>query len=157
MINTATLSQFTHKWLGKIALFAVLAASAGVLLALVLVDPSSDTAAGTASGPKPAVAEKIEGSDLKKITFTEKAVERLGIEVAAAGDNSVPYAAVLYGLDGSTFVYTNPEPLVYIRAPIVVDHYDGDRAVLSSGPPAGTSVVIVGGSELIGLEFGLGK
>ena len=156
MIKASKLRQLTQKWIGSLVLFSLVAASAVVLLVLLLVDPSSETAA-TASKPKAAVAEAIEGSDVKKLTFTEKAVERLGIEVAEVADNSVPYAAVLYGLDGSTFVYTNPEPLIYIREAIVVDHIEGDRAVLADGPPVGTSVVTVGGAELIGLEFGLGK
>jgi hypothetical protein len=156
MIEASKLTQLTQKWIGSLVLFGLVAASAVVLLVLVLVDPSAETAA-TTSKPKAAVAEAIEGSDVKKLTFTEKAVERLDIQVAEVADNAIPYAAVLYGLDGETFVYTNPEPLVYIRAPIVVDHIEGDQAILADGPPAGTSVVTVGGAELIGLEFGLGK
>ena len=156
MSESAKPSQLIQNWLASLVLFGLIAAAAAALLALVLVDPNSETTA-TASKPKPAVAEEIEGSDLKRLTLTEKAVERLGIQVAEVADNTIPYAAVLYGLDGETFVYTNPEPLVYIRAPIVVDHIDGDRAVLAEGPPSGTSVVTVGGAEMIGIEFGLGK
>ena len=36
---------------------------------------------------------------------------------------------------------------------VVIDHVDGDNAVLRSGPPAGTSVVTVGGAELLGTEY----
>jgi multidrug efflux pump subunit AcrA (membrane-fusion protein) len=91
------------------------------------------------------------------LTLTEKAVERLDIQVAEVAENAIPYAALLYELDGSTFVYTNPEPLTFVRAPVVVDRIEGDRVALVEGPPAGTAVVIVGGAELIGIEFGLGK
>lgn len=156
MSGSAEPTQLVQNWVGSVVLFGIIAAAVAVLLVLLLVDPSSDTTA-TASKPKPAVAEVIEGSDIKRLTFTEKAVERLGIEVAEVAGDTIPYAAVLYGLDGETFVYTNPEPLVYIRAPIVIDHIDGDRAVLAEGPSSGTTVVTVGGAELIGLEFGLGK
>jgi hypothetical protein len=69
----------------------------------------------------------------------------------------VPYAAVLYGVHGETWVYTNPEPLVYVRQPIVVDHIEGDVAVLSEGPQVGTAVVTVGASELFGTETGVSK
>jgi hypothetical protein len=68
----------------------------------------------------------------------------------------IPYAAVLYDLNGDEWVYTSPQPLVYVRAPIVVDYIDGDLAVLSEGPPADTEVVTAGASELFGAEAGIG-
>lgn len=34
---------------------------------------------------------------------------------------------------------------------------DGDLAVLSHVPPAGTQIVTVGAAELFGTEFGVGK
>ena len=69
----------------------------------------------------------------------------------------IPYAAVLYDLHGETWVYTNPEPLVFVRQPITVDFVDGDRAVLLDGPPAGTAIVTVGAPELFGADTGVGK
>ena len=69
----------------------------------------------------------------------------------------VPYAAVLYDLLGDTWVYSQQEHLVYVRAPIVVDYIDGDLAVLSEGPPAGTAVVTAGASDLYGAETGIGR
>ena len=62
----------------------------------------------------------------------------------------IPYDAVLYAADGSTFTYTSPKPHVFVRAPISVRNIRGDRAVLSAGPPAGTPVVTVGSQELFG-------
>lgn len=156
MSGSAKPTQLVQNWLASVVLFGLIAAAAVVVAVLILVDPNSETAA-TSTKPKPAVAEEIEGSDLKRLTFTEKAVERLGVQVAEVENSTIPYAAVLYGLNGETFVYTNPEPLVYIRAPIVIDHIDGDRAVLADGPPSGTLVVTVAGAEMIGIEFGLGK
>ena len=156
MINSSTLTQLTKKWMGAAVLAGMVAASAVALLVLLLVNPSSETVEGT-TGNGPAKVEAIEGTEFNRLTLTEKAAERLDIQVAEVADNTVPYAAVLYGLDGETFVYTNAEPLTYIRAPIVVDHIEGDLAVLVEGPPSGTPVVTVGGAELIGIEFGLGK
>lgn len=69
----------------------------------------------------------------------------------------VPYAAVLYGVHGETWVYTNPEPLVFVRQPIVIDFIDGDLAVLSEGPEIGTEIVTIGAAELYGAETGVSK
>ena len=35
----------------------------------------------------------------------------------------------------------------------MIDEVDDDVAVLTSGPPAGTKIVRVGGQELLGTEF----
>lgn len=83
------------------------------------------------------------------------------VELNLSGDGAprkiVPYAAVLYGVNGETWVYTNPEPLVFVRSPITIDYIDGDLAVLSEGPEAGTAVVTVGAAELFGTETGVSK
>ena len=71
--------------------------------------------------------------------------------------NVVPYAAVLYGVNGETWVYTAPEPLVFVRQPITIDYIEGDLAILSEGPEAGTAVVTVGAAELFGAETGVSK
>jgi hypothetical protein len=65
----------------------------------------------------------------------------------------VPLAAVLYDKDGVSWVYTSPKPLTFIRQRIVIGQVRGDRALLRSGPPAGTLVVTVGGAELLGTEY----
>src|SRR6266545_1950124 len=87
------------------------------------------------------------------------AEERLGIRVEpvreAAGSATIPYAAVFYTADGRTWTYTSPEPLAFVRAPIVIDHVDGDVAFLSEGPPPGTAVVTQGAAELFGTEIGV--
>jgi len=70
---------------------------------------------------------------------------------------TVPYAAVLYDSSGATWVYTNPEGQVYLRAAVRVDYVDGEVAVLEEGPAAGTKVVTVGASELYGAEVGVGE
>jgi hypothetical protein len=69
----------------------------------------------------------------------------------------VPYQAVLYGVHGETWVYSELEPLVYVRLPIVVDYIEGDLAYLSEGPVVGTAVVTVGAAELLGTETGVSK
>ena len=69
----------------------------------------------------------------------------------------IPYSAVIYDTQGETWVYTNPEPLSFVRRPIVVDYIEGDLAFLSVGPPSGMAVVTVGGAELYGAETGVSK
>lgn len=109
-------------------------------------------------GP-PAYVSPVPGSDVPAITLTPRAAERLGIATAVVTESpfAVPYAAVLYGTHGETWVYTNPERLLYMRHAIQVDRIDGDQAILVSGPPAGAAVVTTGAAELLGVEFGVGK
>ena len=116
---------------------------------------------------QPATVEKVPGSAQKRVVLTSKAAERLGIQTAtvragepsAAGTSGtvVDYAAVIYDPQGKASVYTNPEPLVFVRQDVTVDHIDGDVAFLTGGPPVGTAVVTVGGAELFGTEFGIGQ
>jgi len=118
-----------------------------------------------ASKIEPAKVEPIEGSDFKRVVLTEKAAERLDIQTALVREEQVdgtqrlvvPYAALIYGLQGETWVYTNGEPLVFVRQPISVDYIEGDLVVLSEGPSPGTAVVTVGGALLYGAETGVSK
>ncbi len=117
-------------------------------------------------GREPATVEPIEGSDVARVTLSPDAAKRLDVQTAqvrglrgVGGGKprmAIPYAAVLYDPNGDTWTYTNPEPLVFIRSPIFVDHIQGSEAVLSSGPPPGTEVVTVGASELLGVEYHVG-
>ena len=114
---------------------------------------------------QPFQLEEIDGSDLKRVILTAKAAERLDIQTSAVRDEQVngskrkvvPYAAVIYDLQGATWLYTNPAPLTFVRESITVDFIEGDRAVLVNGPSSGTEVVIVGVSELYGTETGVSK
>lgn len=87
--------------------------------------------------------------------------QRLLVKIPLVGNGEqqkiIPFAAVIYGVHGETWVYTNPEPLVYIREPIVIDFIQDEWAVLSDGPEVGKAVVTVGGAELFGTETGVSK
>ena len=106
---------------------------------------------------EPFQLEVIEGSDFQRVILTEKAAQRLDIQTTPVNGNVIPYAAVLYGLNGETWTYTNPEPLIFVRQSIVIDHIDGDSVVLSEGLDTGTAVVIIGVAELYGAEVGVKK
>jgi hypothetical protein len=135
----------------------VLVIAAGLLLA-ACGQESADAAADA-----PAVVEAIDGSALKRITLTEQAAERLGIETASVEEKTVgsrqrlvvPYGAILYDAEGVAWAYT-ADALTFVREEIVVDRIDGDEAVLSEGPTPGTLVVTVGAAELWGTETGVG-
>src|SRR5215469_6220647 len=124
----------------------------------------SHTSEGSTSSP-PARVEHLGGTDFSRVILTAQAAKRLGIETTPVRDMQVrgklqkvvPYAAVFYDPNGATWVYTNPEPLTFVRTGISVDHIDGDLAALSKGPPSGTEVVTVGAPELYGTEFGVGQ
>ena len=135
-------------------------ATLGALLLVGLV------AAGCGSPAKPHTAEaavtveKIEGSELKKLTLSEHAAQRLGVtttEVAVSGGTaSVPYSAIVYDKTGATWTYTNPTALEFTRSEVVVDHVAAGVAYLDEGPEPGTKVVTVGAAELWGAETGVG-
>ena len=109
---------------------------------------------------EPAHVQPIEGTDHVQITLEEAAAQRLAIETTevrkAAGQLVVPSSAVIVDTEGHRWVYTNPKPQVFVRHEIGLEREVGGRAYLSTGPPAGTRVVIVGVPELAGVEDGVG-
>jgi hypothetical protein len=119
------------------------------------------------SGADAASVEPIEGSDVSRVILSSDAARRLDVQTAPVGELRVrhgekprlvmPYDALLYDPSGNTWVYTSTEPLAFVRAPVNVDRIDGNEAILSSGPPAGTEVVTVGASELLGVEYEVGE
>lgn len=133
-------------------------------LAALPLAACSQKSAGS-SDERPAVIEDIEGSDFKRVILTEKAAERLGIQTALVREEQVdgtqrlvvPYAALIYGLNGETWAYIRPGPLTFVREAITVDFIEGDIVVLLVGPPIGTEVVTVGVAELYGAETGVSK
>jgi len=83
--------------------------------------------------------------------------QRVRVELvrSASRRSIIPYAALIYDMNGDTWTYTNLEPLVFVRHRVIVDYVDGDQAVLLDGPPVGTEVVTIGAPELFGVEFGV--
>lgn len=114
----------------------------------------------------PAKVEHLEGSELRRVTLTERAVERLALRTvevreqpvsrSAAPRRVVPYSSLIYDAQGVTWVYTSPQPLSFVRQKVNVEYIEGDTVVLSDGPSSGTVVASVGVAELYGTEFGVG-
>ena len=105
----------------------------------------------------PSKLEPIEGTDLSKVILTEKAAERIGVETVSASGTTVPYTAVIYDIEGNTWIYTNPEPLTFVRQQIVVDRIEGDTAFLAESLPGELNVVTMGVIEIYGTETGVSK
>ena len=128
-----------------------------LVIAGLLLSACSETKTQAASDDAPATVEPIKGTDRSSVTLSKRASERLGIKTEPVRVGSrgkvIPYDAVLYDPNGKTFAYTSPKPLVFVRRSIGVDRIDGGKAILSSGPPAGTKVVTVGAPELYGSEY----
>ena len=143
-----------RKRIAHLAAAVALALGAGVLTAC-----SQPTA--EAQGSDAAKVEEVAGQPAR-ITLLGKASQRIGLttEAVAAGadgaQDSVAESAILYDPDGQTFVYTSVAKDVFVRADVTVVSISGERAALSTGPAAGTTVVTVGAAELFGVETGLG-
>jgi hypothetical protein len=139
-----------------------------VLGLLVAVSPLSactqTSAEGSSEKEEPAKVEQAQASGVSRLTLTAKAVERLGVqttplrEVTIAGKlrKVVPYGALMYDKKGETWVYVSPSANVYVREQVSVELIQENRAILTSGPAAGTAVVSVGAAELYGTETGVG-
>jgi len=129
-----------------------------MLIVVLLVLPLSACAPAAApeEEEKPVTLEPIAGTELNRLTLTEKAAERLGLEtapvVAQEGQVVVPYAALLYDPSGQAWVYVNVGPLAFERQEITVDSIQGNQVILSKGPEAGANVVTLGATELYGSE-----
>jgi hypothetical protein len=109
---------------------------------------------------EPVTIEHPDGSDIARLTLTADAADRLDIRTATVKKSrtglSVPSAAVIVDPEGAEWVYTSPEPLVFVRASIDIDREAGAVAFLTDGPPVGTEVVTVGVPELYGAEYEVG-
>jgi len=86
--------------------------------------------------------------------------ERVSVTLTTSGESEslvIPAKAVLYDIYGGTWVYLRVDKLHFRRARIVVRRTTKDIAVLKSGPPEGSEIVVDGAAELFGTEFGIGK
>jgi len=135
-----------------------LAAAAGLLVA----------ACGSASGQAeqaPATVKPIAGSRVAQVQLSAPAIHRLGIVTqpvrVAAGPGSgrvghrteIPYSAVVYDTDGSTWTYVAAAERAFVRNRVSIAAIDGRTAILTTGPAVGAQVVTVGAPELLGTEY----
>jgi hypothetical protein len=131
-----------------------------LIIVLVIIGLGISACGAESTPPKkiePATLEEIEGSELKRVILTEKAAERIDLQTVPAEGTMVPYAAVIYDIEGNTWVYTNPAPLTFVRAAIEIDHIEGDQAFLAQPLESNDPIVTVGVAEIYGAETGVSK
>jgi hypothetical protein len=132
----------------------------------VAVTGCSSASAGEAPAVDPAVVvETGDGDQPARITLTEEAEQRLGIETKPVVSRRartdakpvlvIPYAAVVYDADGKAWAFASTGPRTYQRQQIVVAGITGESVTLTRGPKPGTQVVVVAASELVGAEAGI--
>jgi hypothetical protein len=134
--------------------------AAGLVIGAAAIMAGCATA--TPAETPPALIKPVAGSQIPQLQLTERAVQRLGIvtqpvrQTTTAGQPAhevIPYSAVVYDTEGSTWTYVNTAARTYERKPITVTEIDRETALLSAGPAVGTAVVTVGAAELLGTEY----
>jgi hypothetical protein len=117
--------------------------------------------------PPPAVVKSVPGSAVKQLQLTQQAIHRLGITTVAVRTGQatvdgrrgtyklIPYSAVVYDNDGSTWAFVNTAPRTFLRQRIIVGAIQGNTAVLAAGPAPSAAVVTVGAPELLGTEYNI--
>ena len=99
---------------------------------------------------------KINGED-----HTFASGDRVLAEVAVSDRLTrkvIPYAALIYDVEGGNWVYVKDSgSLSFSRAKVVVDYIEGNTVYLIEGPAVGIEIVTVGGMELFGEETGVSK
>jgi len=86
--------------------------------------------------------------------------QRVGVAIDRTGVMEglvVPASAILYDVNGGTWLYAKTGEHAFERRRVAIDHVQGSDVILSAGPPAGTDAVVAGAAELFGTEFGAGK
>jgi len=138
----------------------------GLMLSIAPLTGCAQKSTARVEAEHPAQVDRIEGSELSRLTLTETAMKRLDVRTSKVSESpsraggaiqlAVPYGAVLYDPHGKTWVYTSPQPRTFLRQPIEVDYIRGDVAYLVKGPSVGVDVAVVGVAELYGTELKVG-
>jgi hypothetical protein len=146
-----------HSLIGRLTLM-------GMIVSILPLAACSQPESHAAHAEHPSQVDKIEGSELSRVTLTERAAERIDLKTASVGEQEVdgavrkvvPYSSLIYDAKGRTWIYTSPQPRTFVREQVQVDRIDGDRVLLSEGPAVGTEVASVGVAEIYGAETGVG-
>lgn len=86
--------------------------------------------------------------------------ERVSVTIPLQGTKEspvVPHSAILHDIYGGTWVYEKVRANEFRRQRVLIDHIQGENAVLAHGPAVGTEIVTDGSAELFGTELGTGK
>ena len=96
--------------------------------------------------------------DSTRVALGQRVLVQLSLSSSGIAGKIIPYAALIYDVNGRTWVYTKePNALAFVRHEVTVDFITDEVVVLMEGPPAGTEIVTMGGQELYGAETGVSK
>jgi len=146
-----------HSLIGRLTLM-------GMIVSILPLAACSQHESHAAHGEQPAQVDKIDGSELNRVTLTERAAERIDLKTTSVLEQDlngsmrkvVPYSSLIYDPQGRTWIYTSPQARVFVRELVEVDRIDGDQVFLSKGPAVGTEVASVGVTQIYGAETGVG-
>ncbi len=140
--------------------------------AIDLTQPAVVKTLGSSSGGG-IVAQRVEGpptanaaaatADLFFTPIAEASLrlgERVSVELPLRTTEQalvIPDAAILYDLQGGTWVYESLGNHVYARRRVEIAGQSGHKVLVARGLSAGQKVVTDGAAELFGTEFGAGK
>ena len=98
-------------------------------VAVLGLSACGDSTSDSGEKPAPASLEEVAEGEIGRITLTEDAAQRLDIQTAEveAGAGSglqLPFDAVIYQPDGTTWVYASPETLVFKRERLEMHQVD---------------------------------
>jgi hypothetical protein len=115
-----------------------------------IAPPAANAAAGT--------VDLIYALDNQEADFSPSQRVAVSLPLKDEAESlTAPWSAVVIDIYGGTWVYERLSELEFLRRKVSVRYVAGDTAVLATGPPAGTSVVIAGAAELFGAETGFTK
>jgi hypothetical protein len=139
----------------------LVAAALSLTLTPVALAAGGGKSLGKPSGVVPVILEDVPGTDLRKVTFTQRAMERTDVRTEkvrrdSSGRLVVPYSSIIYDPHGGVWVYTSPEERTFLRHKVVVADIQGDDVYLTEGPAVGTAVASMGAAEIYGAEFEMG-
>jgi RND family efflux transporter MFP subunit len=124
--------------------------SAGHIARPVTAPPSADPLSATADFY----------FELQNTNLSLKPGQKVDVTLPLKGKENalkVPASSILYDLNGGTWIYENIAPHTFARRRVDVAEMQGTIAWLRTGLTQGARVVTVGGAELFGTEFGVGK
>jgi hypothetical protein len=146
-----------HSLIGRLTLM-------GMIVSILPLAACSQHDSHAAHGEHPAQVDKIDGSELNRVTLTAKAAERIDLQTVSVREQDlngsllkvVPYSSLIYDPQGRTWVYVSQQARTFVREQVEVHWIDGDQVFLSEGPATGTEIASVGIAEIYGAETGVG-
>jgi hypothetical protein len=134
--------------------------SAALLITIAVAGLAGCSSSSSSASPPPPAHLTAGSHGAVSVVLTPLGAQRTGVRTAVAtragrsGQTVVPYSALLYQPDGSSVIYTVTGPLTYTLVSVTVASVQGSQVYLTGLAP-GTTVVTVGGEELLGVQDGV--